>query len=129
MGVAITDELPFVDEQTASTRRLGRVDLNVPVHLRSHDEGWVPGVMRNLCIGGMFLATPRALPIGARVVVRLSILDGVEPEEIEARVCWARRDGTDEATPAGLGLQFAAPMVHAAIFVRVLLRSHKPSWV
>ncbi len=127
MGVAIRNERTFVDEETENGRRLGRVDLNVPMHLWSHDEGWVLGAMRNLCIGGMFLATPRSLPIGAPVVVRLSILDGAEPDEIEARVCWARRDGND-ATPAGLGLQFVAPMVHAAIFVRVLLRLYKPSW-
>jgi hypothetical protein len=119
MGVAIRDELPFVDQEIESRRRLGRVDLQVPVHLWSHDEGWVLGVTRNLCIGGIFLATPRSLPIGARVVVRLSFIDGAEPDEIEARVRWA--------APAGLGLQFVAPMVRAATFVRVLLRSYKPS--
>jgi Tfp pilus assembly protein PilZ len=127
MGVAITDEPPFVGQEIENKRRLGRVDLKVPVQLRSQDAGSVFGVMRDLSIGGMFVATPRSLPIGARVVVRLSILDEAEPEEVEARVCWALRAGADEVTPAGLGLQFVGPMVRAAIFVRVLLRLYKPS--
>jgi Tfp pilus assembly protein PilZ len=127
MGVAITDEPPFVGQEIENKRRLGRVDLKVPVQLRSQDAGSVFGVMRDLSIGGMFVATPRSLPIGARVVVRLSILDEAEPEEVEARVCWALRAGADDARPAGLGLQFVGPMVRAAIFVRVLLRLYKPS--
>ena len=50
-----------------------------------------------------------------------------EPDEIEARVCWSRRAGSDE-TPAGVGLAFTGPMVRAAIFVRVVLRSRPPRW-
>ena len=35
MGVAITDEPPFVGQEIENKRRLGRVDLKVPVQLRS----------------------------------------------------------------------------------------------
>lgn len=121
MSVAITDDTPFIDEGVHRSR-LGRVDVKVPVHLWNDDE-CVLGVSQNLCIGGMFVATPRSLPVGARVMVRPSILDGVEPVEIEAQVCWSRRIGAERGKPAGLGLRFVDPMIHAATFVRALLHA------
>jgi Tfp pilus assembly protein PilZ len=126
MTVAITDDTPFIDEG-ANRGRLGRVEVKVPVHLWSDDEEYVLGVTQNLCIGGMFVATQRSLPVGARVMVRPSILDGVEPVEIEAQVCWSRRIGAERSKPAGLGLRFVDPMIHAATFVRVLLHAGEPS--
>jgi type IV pilus assembly protein PilZ len=122
MTVAITDDTPFIDEG-ASRSRLGRVDVKVPVHLWSDDDECVLGITQNLCIGGMFVATPRALPLGARVMVRPSILDGVEPVEIEAQVCWFRRVGAELGKPPGLGLRFVDPLIHAAMFVRLLLHA------
>jgi uncharacterized protein (TIGR02266 family) len=126
MAVAITDDTPLVGE-SANRSRLGRIDLEVPVHLWNDDEGCLLGVTRNLCIGGMFVATQRSLPVGARVLVRLSILDGVEPVEIEAQVCWARRVSVHQEKPAGLGLEFVDPMFRAAAFVRVLMHAGEPS--
>jgi uncharacterized protein (TIGR02266 family) len=128
MAVATTDDTPFIDGE-AERSRLGRVNFKVPVHLWNDDEGCVLGVTQNLCIGGMFVATPRSLPVGARVLVRLSILDGVEPVEIEAQVCWCRRVAADQGNPAGMGLEFVDPMVRAAVFVRVLLTSRASSGV
>jgi hypothetical protein len=125
MGVAIKDERRFVRERVAGQSRLGRTELKVPIALWSHDEGWTRGVLRNLSIGGMFVATGRSLPLGTRVLARFSSIDGGEPDEIEARVSWSRPAGTDEA-PAGVGLAFTGPMVRAVIFVRVLLRSRLP---
>lgn len=122
MTVAISDDTPFIDEG-ANRARLGRVDVKVPVHLWSEDEACILGITQNLCIGGVFVATPRSLPVGARVMVRPSILDGVEPVEIEAQVCWSRPVGASAGKPAGLGLRFVDPMIHAAAFVRVLLGS------
>ena len=126
MGVAIKDDGRFVREQADGGSRLGRTDVEVPIQLWSHHQGWIPGVLRNLSIGGMFVATPLSLPLGACVLARFSGGHGGEPDDIEARVSWSRRAGTDEAIPAGLGLQFVGPMVRAAIFVRVLLRSRVP---
>ncbi len=126
MALASTDDTAFSHEAVERSR-LGRVDLKVPVHLWNDDEGCLLGVTQNLCIGGMFVATPRSLPVGARVLVRLSILDGVEPVEIEAQVCWCRHVAADRAKPAGMGLEFIDPMIRAAMFVRVLLSSWEPS--
>jgi len=128
MALASTDDMPFMNGAEEQSR-LGRIDLQVPVHLWNDDEGCVLGVTQNLCIGGMFVATPRSLPVGARVLVRLSILDGVEPVEIEAQVCWCRRNAADQAKPAGMGLEFVDPMIRAAMFVRVLLSSRESSTV
>jgi hypothetical protein len=125
MGVAIKDDGRFVRERLDGRSRPGRVDVEAPLAFWSHEGGWRRGVLRNLSIGGMFVATARSLPIGTRVVARLSSPDGGEPDEIEARVSWSRRAGTDEA-PAGVGLAFVGPMVRAAIFVRVVLRTRLP---
>src|SRR5215467_10851756 len=105
MGVAIKDERRFVRERVAGRSRLGRTDLETAIALWTREEGWMRGVLRNLSIGGMFVATPRPLPIGARVMARVSSAEGDQPDEIEARVSWSRRAGTDEA-PAGVGLAF-----------------------
>jgi uncharacterized protein (TIGR02266 family) len=125
MTVALTDDTPFIDEGPGRGR-LGRVEIKVPVHLWNDDEEFVLGVTENLCIGGMFVATPRSLPVGARVMVRPSILDGVEPVEIEAKVAWSRRGAAERGQPAGMGLRFVDPMIHAAMFVRVLLHAGGP---
>jgi PilZ domain len=124
MSVAFTDDTPFIDEG-ANRSRMGRVEAKVPVYLWSDDEDCVLGVTQNICIGGMFVATGRALPVGARVMVRTSILDDAEPVEIEALVCWSRRVGAGQGKPAGLGLRFVDPMIHAAMFVRALLHARK----
>jgi uncharacterized protein (TIGR02266 family) len=124
MSVAFTDDTPFIDEG-ANRTRLGRVEAKVPVYLWRDDEECVLGVTQNVCIGGMFVATGRALPVGARVMVRTSILDGAEPVEIEALVCWSRRVGAGQGKPAGLGLRFVDPMIHAATFVRALLHERE----
>ena len=124
MSVAFTDDTPFIDEG-ANRTRLGRVEAKVPVYLWSDDEECVMGVTQNVCIGGMFVATGRPLPVGARVMVRPSILDGVEAVEIEAEVCWSRRVGAGQGKPSGLGLRFVDPMIHAAMFVRALLHARE----
>jgi Tfp pilus assembly protein PilZ len=125
MGVAIRDEW-LLRERVSVRSRLGRVDLEAPIAVWSEDEGWSRGVVRNLSMGGMFVATRRCLPAGARVLARFSSLDVDEPDEIEARVSWSRRVAAGEA-PAGLGLEFVGSKVRAAIFVRVLLRSARRS--
>jgi uncharacterized protein (TIGR02266 family) len=133
MAVATTDDTLLggereKDQGKEKTRRLGRVGLQVPVRLWSGDDSCLQGTTQDLSIGGMFVATPRALPVGSRVAVQLSILDGVDPFEIEAEVRWSRAAAT-AASPAGLGLAFIAPMARAAFFVRVLLRSYEPRWI
>jgi uncharacterized protein (TIGR02266 family) len=106
------------DSETSG--RLGRVALDVPVHL-SNREGSVVGTTRNVSMGGMFVTSPRLLAIGERVAVRLSILDESDPVEIEAEVRWARRAGEGGGTE-GMGLRFIEPLLQSAMFVRVLLR-------
>ena len=116
-----TDGAPLIDE--GDRARLGRIEVKVPVHLWRDDEECVLGVTQNLCIGGMYVATSRSLAVGARVMVRPSIFDGVEPLEIEAQVCWSRGVAADSGEPAGMGLEFLNPLIHAATFVRRLLRA------
>jgi uncharacterized protein (TIGR02266 family) len=128
MAVAITDDPPR-DGADDRKRRLGRADILVPVQLWRQDQSRVPGVTRNLSIGGMFVATPRALPVGTRLAIRFSILDEAEPVEIEAEVRWSRRVAEGDEQPVGLGLAFLGSLARAALFVHVLLRSNAPSWI
>lgn len=125
MGLAIKDDGRFIRARVDQRTRLGRAELEAPLQLWSDEQGWMRGVLRNISIGGMFVATPSSLPVGTRVVARLASADGGDPDEIEARVSWSRPAGTDEAAPAGVGLQFTGPMVRSATFVRVLLRSRQ----
>jgi uncharacterized protein (TIGR02266 family) len=119
MIIATADLTPHRTEHE-TTGRLGRVELDVPVHL-SNDAGSLLARTRNISIGGLFVVAPRPLTVGERVVVRLSILAESEPIAIEAEVRWLRR-AADDAGPAGMGLCFVEPLLQAALFVRVLLR-------
>ena len=128
MGVAIKDDGRFAREPVNVRSRLGRADLEVPIALWNHDQGWTSGIVRNLSIGGMFVATRPAPPLGARVLARFASAEGDEPDEVEGRVSWSRPIGGGEAAPAGVGVEFVSSKVRAAIFVRVLLRSRRRSW-
>jgi hypothetical protein len=125
--LAIADDTPDGGEAKLKDR-LGRVDVAVPVHVWSQDDECVLGVTRNICVGGMFVATLCSLPIGSRVLVRISVLDGVEPVDVEAQVCWARRVTTHQTSPAGMGLVFLDPIAHAALFVRQLVGWREGVW-
>jgi uncharacterized protein (TIGR02266 family) len=126
MSVSVAD-ITQPDTNGAIERRLGRFDLDVPIHL-SVGGSVLGAVTRNISIGGMFVVAERPLAVGDQVTVRLSILDEADPIEIVAEVRWLRPAAASVARPAGMGLRFVEPLLQAAVFVRVLLRLER-TWV
>src|SRR6185312_13598997 len=80
-------------------RRQGRLDLDVAVHLATHEGGSL-GVVKNVSSGGMFVATSRLLSVGDQVAVCLSMLDEAQIVEAEAEVRWLRRLPEGDGMPA-----------------------------
>ena len=95
-------------------RRTGRADLEVPVSFRS-PGGWGTGIIRNICSGGLFVATFRSLPVGTRVVVRFTFPGDREALEVLGEVRWVRPFQDLDDRPAGLGLRFIDTPVRAAV--------------
>ena len=57
---------------------------------------------KNLSKGGIFIKTPKPLPIGTRFLFKLSIPTHPEPFEIPGEVRWSSSEGEDQ----GMGIQF-----------------------
>ena len=125
MSILTTERTPH-DGDRASEGRSGRIDLEVPVQLRS-DEGVYSGVTKNICPGGVFVATIRSLPVGDRITVRLTIPGDTEPVDALAEVRWFRPFEALEDRPAGLGLRFIDTPLRAAMLVTELRRSRPPN--
>ena len=95
-------------------RRTRRAELEVPVSFRSRGC-WGTGVTKNICSGGLFVATFRSLPVGARVVVRLTFPGDREALEALGEVRWVRTFQDLDDRPAGVGLRFIDTPVRAAM--------------
>ena len=121
MTVLIDERTPN-DRGRASDERVGRVALEIPVQLRNR-EGSSAGVTKNICVGGVFVATIRPFPVGERVAVRLTIPGDAEPVEVLAEVRWSRAFQELDDRPAGLGLRFIDTPMRAAILVNELQRA------
>jgi uncharacterized protein (TIGR02266 family) len=110
MDVPTTERLP----PYGPPRRADRADLEVPVSFRSR-SGRGSGVTKNICSGGLFVATLRSLPIGARLVLRLTFPGDREALEVLGEVRWLRPFDELDDRPAGLGLRFIDTPMRAAV--------------
>ncbi len=124
MGVIVSEQTP-TDHDPASDERTGRVPLMVPIQLRS-PAGSFKGVTRNICAGGVFVATLRTFSVGDQVVLRLTIPGDAEPVEALAEVRWCRPFQELDDRPAGLGLQFIDTPLRAASVERIIRSSRRP---
>jgi uncharacterized protein (TIGR02266 family) len=115
----ITGERTPSHRLRASDGRAGRIPLEVSVRLRS-DAGWCPGVTKNICTGGVFVATLRSFSVGERVAVRLAIPGDAEPVEALAEVRWSRPFQDLDDRPVGLGLRFIDTPLGAARVERIV---------
>ena len=98
-----------------------RIDIQIPVHLRSR-TGSGPGIARNVCLGGLFVSTPRLLAVGDWVVVRFMIPGATEPVEILGEVRWWRPFQDLVDLPSGLGLRFVETPMRATVLALELQR-------
>lgn len=92
------------DPHTDGDRRSSpRVPLEVEISLAS-DHQFFTGLTRDLSSGGVFMATYKHLPLGAAVLIHLTLPDG----GLVARgtVRWHREPTND--TPPGIGIAFDA---------------------
>ena len=101
--------------------RAERIDIEIPVHLRSR-TGAGPGIVRNVCVGGLFVSTPRLLPVGDWVIVRFVIPGATEPVEILGEVRWSRPFQDLVDVPSGLGLRFVETPMRATVLALELQR-------
>jgi uncharacterized protein (TIGR02266 family) len=115
----LTGERTPTDRLRASDGRAGRIPLEVSVRLRSN-SGSYPGVTKNICAGGLFVATLGPFSVGERVAVRLAIPGDAEPVEALAEVRWSRSFQELDDRPAGLGLRFIDTPLGAARLERIV---------
>jgi uncharacterized protein (TIGR02266 family) len=85
------------------TRRTARVHHEVMVGVTSADETF-SGWGTNLSVGGVFVNSHHAPPIGARVSVLLQ-LPGHSECKLQGRVAWAQASGPGVNEP-GMGIEF-----------------------
>jgi uncharacterized protein (TIGR02266 family) len=106
--------LTLDDPLEAPSPRPDRVDINIPVLLRSR-AGEGRGTAKNVCPGGLFVATPRLLTVGDWVVVTFTFPGTTEPVEILGEVRWSRPFQDLVDVPGGLGLRFVETPVRATM--------------
>ena len=86
-------------------RGLSRVALRASAHIRS-SRADVPGTVRNLSRGGVYLESDRDFPVESEVTLEVHLPDSPGPLTPTAKVVWQRR--ATGGRPYGLGLQFLA---------------------
>jgi len=89
---------------TSDRRQHARVSVEVDVDVDTGSNFFV-GKTRDLSMGGLFIETPIALPIGAAVSVQLKLKG--KKHRLSSEVMWAL-DGADGAT-VGIGVRFSSP--------------------
>ena len=115
----LTGERTPTDRLRASDGRVGRIPLEVSVRLRN-DAGSHPGVTKNICAGGVFVATLGAFSVGQRVALKFAIPGDTEPVEALAEVRWSRSFQELDDQPPGLGLRFIDTPLGAARVERIV---------
>jgi uncharacterized protein (TIGR02266 family) len=96
---------PTLPPAPLRARRL-RVPYVVEVSFASEHNFWT-GFTRDLSEGGVFLATPREVPVGTIVQFELRLPDTTTPWEVRAEVRWTRaQDAAGPDSPPGIGVRF-----------------------
>ncbi|MFZ4735516.1 MAG: PilZ domain-containing protein, partial [Bradymonadia bacterium] len=95
-----------VQAERARAQRAPRAGLSAKVGIE-YGSTFFTGFSGNVSRGGLFVATPNALPHGARVEVFFEMPDG-HAISAPATVCWHRpaEQAALEGLPAGLGFRF-----------------------
>ena len=83
------------DEQ----RRIPRVPIEVPVEFTTRDS-WdtMPGIAKDISLGGMFIETAHTVPVGIEIVVRIALPSQSERFSVPTTARWTSK--------SGMGVQF-----------------------
>ena len=96
---------PLSGEPSAEDRRLhSRVRFPKVRVQAPGPEGWQDEFLQDLSVGGVFLVTPRTLPVGGTVSLRLLVPDTETPMETEALVTRIEQGSRD--ADSGIALAF-----------------------
>lgn len=56
--------------------------------------------------GGLFIRTAEPYDLGSSVEINVLLPDSLEPSLLKGEVCWVTPTGTQNGTPAGIGVSF-----------------------
>lgn len=102
-------------------RKHTRVSLDVEVDISS-DSNFFVGKTRDLSMGGLFVETPVALPIGTTLSIALKLKG--RKHDLAAEVMWALDTG-DGAT-VGLGVEFKNPPPRSRNAILAFMKERAP---
>jgi uncharacterized protein (TIGR02266 family) len=105
-ATAMTQKHEPLSPDFTPQRRHARVPFEVEVNVES-DHNFYTGFTQNISEGGLFIATTKLLPMGAKVAFAFRFDPKVEPLSVYGVVRWLRESSplTDDAPP-GMGVQF-----------------------
>ena len=98
-------ELRTLDEPFIESRRHERANVYGSIDIFSEHNFWT-GLTMNMSEGGVFVATHKLLPVGAMVVINLSLPFDGETITALGQVRWTRAYSETSDVSPGLGIQF-----------------------
>jgi uncharacterized protein (TIGR02266 family) len=106
-----------------SASRDPRAELTVPVEVEG-DHGCHLGLIQNIGVGGVFVATEHLGHVGDRVALRFALPGHSRPVVVEAELRWNRKPGVagHRSAGPGIGLKFRKLGLHAAASIDAFLR-------
>lgn len=88
-------------------RRHPRVPFQVEITVES-DHNFYTGFTQNISEGGLFIATPKLLPVGTKIAFTFRVDATTEPVSVYGVVRWLRESSRlTEDAPPGMGVQFS----------------------
>lgn len=95
------DKADIAADQGQDRRRDERVPIELKVQYRRFNS-FFSDYARNISKGGLFIQTPKPLPIGTEFLFRLGIPEQQAPFELRGEVKWIESEGDSP----GMGIQF-----------------------
>ena len=87
------------------------------------EHNFYTGLTSDISGGGLFVATPQALPIGERIQLRFTIPTSRDAIEVISEVRWVRMESmSGGGGEAGMGLQFLQLAPEAKEAIKVFLK-------
>jgi Tfp pilus assembly protein PilZ len=112
-----------VAEQAAFNQQ---ADERVTKMLQVDVEGEPPAISQDLDGGGFFIRTPNPLDLGEEFLLKLHLVEGEKPIEVECKVIWTNKYGKESRTlRRGMGVKFLNLSPEIQSRVETYIQSHK----